>query len=74
MCTIHMRVHCSEKFSEVLVGEVEQTELAIESLVGTALLEFFGDVHVENVTVVPTQNESVVMESDDSAGCENAWT
>ena len=51
MCIVHMRVHCSDTFSEVLVGDVERTELTIESIVGTALLEVFDTVLVENVTV-----------------------
>jgi hypothetical protein len=46
-----MRVECSDRFSEVLVGDVECTELTIESIVGTALLEVFDKVHIENVTV-----------------------
>ena len=53
MCVIHMRVQCSDTFSEVLVGDVEYTELTIESIVGTALLEVFDTVLVENVTVQP---------------------
>jgi hypothetical protein len=51
MCIVHMRVRCSDRFSEVLVGDAEQTELTIESIVGTALLEVFDTVLVENVTV-----------------------
>ena len=51
MCTIHVRVQCSDRFSEVLIGDVEPTELTIESIVGTALLEVFDTVLVENVTV-----------------------
>ena len=51
MCIVHMRVRCSDRFSEVLVGDVEQTELTIESIVGTALLEVFDTVLIENVTV-----------------------
>ncbi len=51
MCIVHMRVQCSDKFTELLVGNVEDTELTIESIVGTALLEIFDTVHVENVTV-----------------------
>ena len=51
MCTVHLRVQCSERFSEVIVSDVEQTELTIESIVGTALLEVFDTVLVENVTV-----------------------
>jgi len=51
MCIVHLRVHCSDTFSEVLVGDEEQTELTIESIVSTALLEVFDTVQVENVTV-----------------------
>lgn len=51
MCTVHLRVQCSDRFSEVIVSDVEQTELTIESIVGTALLEVFDTVLVENVTV-----------------------
>ena len=51
MCILHMRVQCSDSFSELLVGDVEHAELAIESIVGIALLEFFETVLVENVTV-----------------------
>jgi len=51
MCIVHLRVHCSDTFSEVFVGDEEQTELTIESIVSTALLEVFDTVQVENVTV-----------------------
>ena len=51
MCTIHMRVQCSDSFSELLVGDVEHTELTIETIVGTALLEVFDTVLIENITV-----------------------
>ena len=51
MCIVNMRVQCSDAFSEMLVGDVEHTELTIESIVGTALLEVFDSVLVENVTV-----------------------
>src|SRR5260370_30845934 len=51
MCIIHVRVQCSDRFSEVLVGDTEHTELTIESIVGTALLEVFDTVLVDDVTV-----------------------
>ena len=51
MCVVHLRVRCSDKYSELLVDDVEYTELTIESIVGTALLEVFDTVEVENVTV-----------------------
>lgn len=62
MCTIHMRVHCSDRFSELLVDDVECTELTIESILGTALLELFDAVVVENVIVNPAP------EDDDGIG------
>jgi hypothetical protein len=51
MCIVHMHVQCSDTYSELFVGDVEHTELTIESIVGTALLEVFDTVLVENVTV-----------------------
>jgi hypothetical protein len=56
MCIVNMRVQCSDAFSEMLVGDVEHTELTIESIVGTALLEVFDSVLVENVTVHHSPN------------------
>jgi len=58
MCTIHMRVQCSDRFSELLVDDVEPTELTIESIVGMALLEVFNAVAVENVTVHPSPEDN----------------
>lgn len=51
MCTVLLRVQCSEKFSEVLLDNAEQTALTIEGLVAPALLELFDEVYVEDVTV-----------------------
>ncbi len=51
MCIVNMRVQCSDTFSELFVGDVEYAELKIESIVGTALLELFETVLVENVMV-----------------------
>jgi hypothetical protein len=72
MCTIHMRVRCSDKYSELLVGDVEQTELTIESIMGTALLEVFGTVVVENVTVQQSPGPDDGNGEQDSARWENA--
>ncbi len=71
MCIVQMCVQCSDTFSEVLVGDVEQTELTIESIVGTALLEVFDTVLVENVTVHHSGERNDEDESADSAGREN---
>jgi hypothetical protein len=62
MCVVHMRVQCSERFSELLVDDVEHTELIIESILGIALLELFDAVVVENVIVNPAP------EDDDGIG------
>ncbi|HEX6481049.1 MAG TPA: hypothetical protein VF043_19590 [Ktedonobacteraceae bacterium] len=62
MCVIHMRVHCSDKFSELLVGNVEGTELTIESILGMALLEVFDTVLIENVTVQQSPEVSLDQE------------
>ena len=51
MCIVQVRVQCSDRFSELLLGDVQDTELAIESIVGTALLEVFDTVLVDDVTV-----------------------
>ena len=51
MCTIHMRVQCSDTPSKVLVDDVELTELTIEDIVSIALLEVFDTVLIENITV-----------------------
>ncbi len=51
MCIVHMRVQCSDTFSEVLVDDVEHTELTIESIISTALLEVFDNVQIENITL-----------------------
>jgi len=62
MRIVDMRVQCSERFSELLVDDVEHTELIIESILGIALLELFDAVVVENVIVNPAP------EDDDGIG------
>jgi hypothetical protein len=51
MRIVDMRVQCSDTFSEVLAGDEKHIELTIESVVGTALLEVFDTIHVENILV-----------------------
>ena len=72
MCIIHMRVQCSDTFSELLVGDVEHTELTIESIVGTALLEVFDTVLIENVTVYHSPKRQGGDGERIYDGCENA--
>jgi hypothetical protein len=58
MCTVYMRIQLSDTPSELITSDVENTELAIESIVGTALLEVFDTVQVDNVTVRLTPEDS----------------
>jgi uncharacterized alkaline shock family protein YloU len=67
MCIVNLRLQCSDKFSELLLGDVEHTELTIESIVGTALLEVFDVVQVENVTVQRSQRRK---SGDVEQGCD----
>lgn len=59
MCVIHISVRCSDRFSELLVDDVQDAELTVESIVGTALLEVFDTVHVEGVTLLTSQSTTI---------------
>jgi hypothetical protein len=64
MCVIHISVQCSEKFSELLVGDVRNAELTVESIVGTALLEIFDTVVVDDVKLLTSQGTTKSGEGD----------
>ena len=64
MCVIHISVQCSEKFSELLVGDVRDAELTVESIVGTALLELFDTVVVDDVKLLTSQSTAKGSEGD----------
>ena len=64
MCVIHISVQCSEQFSELLVGDVQDAELTVESIVGIALLEIFDTVYVEDVKLFTAQSATVSMEEE----------
>ena len=64
MCVIHICVQCSEQFSELLVNDVQSSELTVESVVGTALLEIFDIVYVEDVKLFTTQSATESMEEE----------
>ncbi len=64
MCVIHISVQCSEKFSELLVGDVRDAELTVESIVGTALLELFDTVVVDDVKLLTSQSTTNSSEGD----------
>lgn len=51
MYTIHILVRCSKCSTEILPEELEQAEFMVEVLVSQVLLELFGVVIVDNVTI-----------------------
>lgn len=55
---VNVRVHCSEKHSEVDTNNLEETEMTIESVLGPALLELFDTVEIDDVTVVLSPYDS----------------
>ena len=55
---VHLRIQCSDPFSELFVDDVEHAGPTSESVVGTTLLEVFDTVHVENVTVQPSSERN----------------
>ena len=65
MCVIHICVQCSEQFSELLVHDVQDSELTVESIVSTALLEIFDTVYVEDVKLFTAQSAAVSIEEDE---------
>jgi hypothetical protein len=73
MCVIHMRVQCSDTFNEVILDDVEQTELTVEALIGTALLQVFNEISVENITLKVSRQRYRGDDGQGSAGYENPW-
>ena len=69
MCAIdvHLRIQCSDQFSEVPVHNLVQTELAVESVVSTALLELFDTVFVQAVRVQHSEEDN----NADGIRCES---
>ena len=53
-----------QQFSELLVNDVQDSELTVESIVGTALLEIFDTVYVEDVKLFTAQSTTVSMEEE----------
>lgn len=64
MCIIHICVQCSEKFSELVVSDVQDAELTVESIVGTALLEIFDTVCVDDVKLFTAQSRTINIEDE----------
>jgi hypothetical protein len=59
MYTIYIRVRCPQRCAEMLPDNLEQAEVVVEAQVSQALLELFGAVIVEDVsmTYIPTEQE-----------------
>lgn len=70
MCVIHISVQCSDSFSELLVDNVQDAELTVECIVGTALLEVFDTVHVEGVRLLTSQSTTIDKRGDRERGSE----
>ncbi|HLH61623.1 MAG TPA: hypothetical protein VKV20_08070 [Ktedonobacteraceae bacterium] len=51
MRTVHVRVHCPDRNSELRPGDEQRNELIIEDIVSTALLQTFDTVLVDYVTI-----------------------
>jgi hypothetical protein len=58
MCVVQISVQCSEKFSELMIDDVRDAELTIESIVGTALLELFDTVYVDEVRLLMYEGDT----------------
>ncbi len=56
MCVIQISVQCPEKFSELMIDDMQDAELTIESIVGTALLELFDIVYIDEVRLFTSEN------------------
>lgn len=55
-CVIHIAIQYPELFAEVLAGDVEGTEIAIEVGVSPMLAELFGgEILVDEVVVLDAQ-------------------
>lgn len=72
MCVIdvHLCIQCSDTFSEVLVNDDLQTELTVESVVSTALLELFDTVFVQTVKVRRAEKHFIMLNERDESGHE----
>lgn len=51
MFIVSLLVQCSDPFAEMLIRNVDHTELTIESIVSTALSDFFDVVVVDRVRI-----------------------
>ena len=52
MYTIFIQVRCPQRHAEMLPDNLEQAEVVVEAQVSLALLELFGAVIVEDVSII----------------------
>jgi hypothetical protein len=57
MYTIHIYVHCPHQNNEMIPHNLELAEFVVESHVSLALLELFGEIIIENVSIAYTPTE-----------------
>ena len=59
MYTIFIQVRCPQRHAEMLSDNLEQAEVVVEAQVSVALLELFGAVIVEDVSIIyiPAEQE-----------------
>ena len=56
-CTIHISIQYPAAFTEVLAGDLQSTEVALEGYISLPLMELFGGtIIVDNVTVEQSQS------------------
>lgn len=51
MCTLQIHTQCDDRFIEVSPDEKENAELFVEDMVGHVLLNLFGEVSMNDVTI-----------------------
>ena len=72
MCSVYLRIQCSGPLSTGLSDNVVRTELSIESIISTTLLEFFDTVFVDAVRIQlsPENDEKDGERDENSIECE----
>ena len=56
MCILQIHVECYDRFFEVFSDEVVNTELTVENAVSQILLDLFGEVTMDEVTICFSSN------------------
>ena len=51
MCMLHIQVQCHDKYFEIISDELESAEITVEHAISHVLLDLFGEVSVDDVTL-----------------------